>query len=99
MKSNAWSKLASCVQPLQRHNEPSSHRRAVPRRQSLCRQPRPDAGRVSGLSGPGGPQRRRWHRNGNHAVGHAAAARALHEYVELVTGRDAIKMLREQGEE
>ncbi|KRQ94473.1 hypothetical protein CQ10_34115 [Bradyrhizobium valentinum] len=32
------------------------------------------------------------------ALGHAAtAARALHEYVELVTGRDAIKMLRERG--
>ena len=46
------------VQPLQHHHEPSRHRRAVPRRQPLCRQPRADAGRVSGLSGSGDPQHR-----------------------------------------
>jgi hypothetical protein len=51
----------------------------------------------AGLSGSGGPQHRRRKRDGD-ALGHAAtAARALHEYVELVTGRDAIKMLRERG--
>ena len=50
------------------------------------------------LSGSGGAQHRRWHRDEPDAPGHAATpARALHEYVELVTGRDAIKMLRERG--
>jgi len=43
---------ADLVQPLFYTNEPSGHRCAVPRRQPLCRQPRADAGRVSGLSGP-----------------------------------------------
>jgi hypothetical protein len=58
----------------------------------------PMPGVFSGLSGPGGPQHPSRQRTGDDVLGHAAtAARALHEYVELVTGRDAIKMLRERG--
>lgn len=49
-------KTAENVQPVQHHYKPSGYRCAVPRRQPLCRQPRADDGRVSGLSGPGDPQ-------------------------------------------
>ena len=61
------------VQSLQHHYKPSRDHRAVPRRQPLCRQPRADAGRVSGLSGPGDPQLRRRTRNDDDALGNAAA--------------------------
>jgi hypothetical protein len=58
----------------------------------------PIPGVFAGLSGPGGPQHRSRQRTGDDALGLAAtAARALHEYVELVTGGEAIKMLRERG--
>jgi hypothetical protein len=61
------------VQPLQHHHEPSGHRRAVPHRQPLCRQPRADAGRIPGLFRTSDPQHRHRHRDCDHAVGHAAA--------------------------
>ena len=61
------------MQPLQHHDQPSGHRCAVPRHQPLCWQPRADAGRVSGLSGSGGPQLGRRTRNDDDALGHAAA--------------------------
>ena len=62
------------VQPLFDHHEPSRHRRTLPRRQPLRGQPRTDAGRVSRLSGSGGPQLGRRTRNDDDALGHAAAA-------------------------
>jgi hypothetical protein len=46
------------VQPLFDHHKPRSDQQAVPRHQSVRRQPRADARRVSRLSGPGGPQHR-----------------------------------------
>ena len=61
------------MQSLFDHDEPSSHHRAVPRRQPLCRQPRADAGCVSRLSGSGGAQLGRRTRNDDDALGHAAA--------------------------
>src|SRR5256886_16326229 len=44
------------VQSLQYHCQPGSHSRPLPRHEPLCRQPRADAGRVSGLSGASGAQ-------------------------------------------
>ena len=40
--------LETCVQALLDHHEPGGHQRTVPHRQSIRRQPRADAGRVSG---------------------------------------------------
>ena len=88
------------MQSLQHHDEPSGHRRAVPRRQSLCRQPRADAGRVSGLSGSGGPQHRHRARVDHDAVGHAAATAhrraAGHQHPQHVV--TALARLAQAGE-
>ena len=66
--------MADHVQSLQHHDQPSGDRRPVPSDQPLRRQPAADAGRISRLSGSGGPQRRHRARNGDDAMGHAAAA-------------------------
>ena len=59
----------------QHHHQPSRDHRPLPGRQPLRRQPAAHAGRVSGLSGAGGPQRGHRSRADNDALGHAAAPR------------------------
>jgi putative SOS response-associated peptidase YedK len=57
------------VQSLFDHHEPSRHHCSVPRDEPLCRQPATDAGRLPGLSGSGGAQRRGRTRVGDDALG------------------------------
>jgi hypothetical protein len=61
------------VQSLFDHYQPRSDPQLESGDQPLCRQPRADAGSVSGLSGSGGAQHRRRARVEHDAVGHAAA--------------------------
>ena len=88
------------VQSLFDHHEPSRDRRAVPRRQPLRRQPRADAGRFPGLSRPVIRNADSRHRNGDDALGHAAAAAhrrpAGHEHPQHVVA--ALARLAEAGE-
>ena len=59
------------VQSLLDHHQPGRHRRAVPGRQPLRRQPCADAGRLSGLRGADRARRRRRPRTRHGAVGNA----------------------------
>jgi hypothetical protein len=56
------------------HHKPSRHRRAVPRDESLRRQPAADARGISGLPSARGPQHSRRPRAVHDSLGHAAAA-------------------------
>jgi putative SOS response-associated peptidase YedK len=64
------------VQPLQHHDQPSRHHRAIPRDQPLCWQSAADAWRIPGLSCPGHSQHRQRPRACDDALGHAAPPRA-----------------------
>jgi hypothetical protein len=62
------------VQPVQHYDQPGSDPPIVWSRKRQRRQSSNHAGRVSGLSGSGRPQRRRRTRAGDDALGHAATA-------------------------